>query len=84
MVFSPADGILRRLRLGHAYFFKKNVPVETINSNRFGLECAFILGDLPMSARFFQLNLPISNLILTNLPRIFGLVAICLGPSAYC
>ena len=56
------------------------MPVETKNSNRFGLECAFILGDLPMSARFFQLNLPISNLILTNLPRIFGLVAIFLVP----
>ena len=54
--------------------------METKNSNRFGLECAFILGDLPMSARFFQLNLPISNLILTNLPRIFGLVAIFLAP----
>ena len=54
MVFSPADGILRRLRLGNTEFFESRACGKNENSNRFGVECTFMLGDLPCQFVFFK------------------------------
>ena len=58
MVFSPADGILRRLRLGNTEFFESRSCGNNENSNRFGVECTFILGDLPCQFVFLSKSIP--------------------------
>lgn len=63
---------------------EKNVPEETKNSNRFGLECAFILGDLPMSARFFSIKFTYIQLDFDQLTSDFWFSGNFFGPTAYC